>query len=69
MIDEDTMTEYFEFHYRYYDGEDTTDASVCKTYQGGTSLYVEDGVVEAFLTFLRGAGYNPEKLQEALEEL
>ena len=69
MLDEDIITEYFEFSYTYEDDHGQTTSNITKTFNGGTSLYEENGIIDTFLTFLRGAGYNIDKVSEAMEDL
>jgi hypothetical protein len=69
MIDKDTMTEYFEFTYSHNDGHNTTESTTSKTWSDGVSLYENGGVLDTFVAFLVGAGYNVEAIVEALEDL
>jgi|TARA_R110000803_G_scaffold67596_1_gene129325 hypothetical protein len=70
MLDEDTMTEYFTFEYNFSGDKGVEqEHSSTFTFPEGTSLYTEQGVVDVFIQFLRGVGYNPDKLKEALDNL
>jgi len=68
-MDDDGFVEEFYFSYNV-EGEGLNHyVHVNFQYDGGTSLYVDGGVVDAFCQFLRGSGYFPDELEEALRQV
>ena len=65
-----TMNETFNFQYSYQDDVGNTKVTTAAVvFQGGGNLYSSEGVFDVFCDFLKGAGFNPQMLEEAMEDL